>query len=486
MQVGTRKNGMCTKMQNDKIATSDLRPYAEDEQQVKERSAHPSEMDVEALYHELDVHKIELEQKNEELMRAQAKLTASEEKYRDLYEFAPIRYFTLESSGMILEANLAGASLLGMERAHLVNNRFQAYIAQDSRQEFNAFCRRVMESDAKETAEFQLNGTGMNGIAHFWVLIEARAIRDGIRQSFRMAAIDITEHKQAVNEIESLARFPEENPNPILRVTSEGVLAFANQSSDPLLKVWDCRVGQKVPNDLRELVLGAIKSEEVSEIDVVIGEAIYSLVITPIKDTGHVNIYGMDITERKTIEMKLAKELNKFKLLYNLTLVMSAENSLEENFTVIVDKSRQLLSADTSYIALLDERSQDVRMHTLSGIRTEAFKQMHLPLGKGLYGRVMETHQGYIIDDYLKTNDIKHVVDSIIADEGLVSGMAVPIQIKDLSLGVLYVFNRHKTQFTQEDLDSLSLLGNLAALEIIRKKASNALKEQLNFLQQLA
>ena len=193
----------------------------------------------------------------------------------------------------------------------------------------------------------------------------------------------------------------------------------------------------------------------------------------------------MDITERKTIEMKLAKELNKFKLLYNLTLDMSAENSLEENFTFIVDKSRQLLSADTSYIALLDERSQDVRMHTLSGIRTEAFKQMHLPLGKGLYGRVMETHQGYIIDDYLKTNDIKHVVDPIIADEGLVSGMAVPIQIKDLSLGVLYVFNRHKTQFTQEDLDSLSLLGNLAALEIIRKKASNALKEQLNFLQQL-
>ena len=389
---GTRKNGMCTKMQNDKMATSDQRLHSENEVRENERGAHPSEMDVGALYHELDVFKIELEQKSEELMLAQAKLAASEEKYRDLFEFVPIGYFTLESSGEILEANLAGASLLGTEQTHLVNSRFQAYIAQGSLQEFNAFCQRVMESDAKETAEFQLNGTGMNGIAHLWVLIEARAIRDGIRQSFRMAVVDITEHKQAIKEIESLARFPEENPNPILRVTSEGILVFANQSSDPLLKVWDCRVGQKVPNDLRELVLGTIKSEEVSEIDVVIGEAIYSLVITPIKDTGHVNIYGMDITERKNIEMKLAKELNKFKLLYNLTLEMSAENSLEENFTVIVDKSKQLLSADTSYIALLDERSQNVRMHTLSGIRTEAFKQMHLPLGKGLYGRVMETH----------------------------------------------------------------------------------------------
>jgi hypothetical protein len=54
---------------------------------------------------------------------------------------------------MILEANLAGAFLLGTERANLVNNRFQAYLAQRSLQEFNALCRRVMESEAKETAE---------------------------------------------------------------------------------------------------------------------------------------------------------------------------------------------------------------------------------------------------------------------------------------------------------------------------------------------
>ena len=91
-------------------------------------------MDVRALCHELKVHQIELELQNKELMRVQAELEASEEKYRDLYEFAPIGYFTIESSGTILEANLAGASLLGTERAHLVNNRFQAYLAQGSLQ----------------------------------------------------------------------------------------------------------------------------------------------------------------------------------------------------------------------------------------------------------------------------------------------------------------------------------------------------------------
>jgi len=192
-----------------------------------------------------------------------------------------------------------------------------------------------------------------------------------------------------------------------------------------------------------------------------------------------------DITEHKNIERRLASESNKFKVLCDLALNMSAEKSLEENMAFIVDKSRELLSTDTSYLALLDEMGQYVRTHTFSGLRTEAFKQMRLPLGKGFNGLVMETHKGYIIDDYLKNKDIKHVAARIIADEGLISGMAVPVQIRDKSLGVLYVFNRRKTPFTHEDLDTLTLLGNLAAVEIIRKHSSNELEKQLNFLQQL-
>lgn len=192
-----------------------------------------------------------------------------------------------------------------------------------------------------------------------------------------------------------------------------------------------------------------------------------------------------DITERKNFEGMLANESNKFRVLYDLALNMSAEKSLEENMAFIVDKSRELLNADASYLALLDETGEYVRMHTISGIRTDAFKQMHLPVGKGLYGLVMETHKGYIIDDYFKNKAIRHVVDEIIADEGLISGMAVPVQIGDKSLGVLYVFNRRRTSFTKDDLDTLVLLGNLAAVEIVRKHSSSALEGQLSFLQQL-
>jgi hypothetical protein len=83
---------------------SSLRQRAEEDVKEKGGSACLSEVDVRVLCHELEVHQIELEMQNEELKRVQAELAVSEEKYRDLYEFAPIGY-PLEGSGKIL-ANL--------------------------------------------------------------------------------------------------------------------------------------------------------------------------------------------------------------------------------------------------------------------------------------------------------------------------------------------------------------------------------------------
>ncbi len=64
------------------------------------------------LIHELEVHQIELEMQNEELRRTQVELTESRNRYYDLYDFAPVAYFSLDHKGRILEVNLAGAHLV--------------------------------------------------------------------------------------------------------------------------------------------------------------------------------------------------------------------------------------------------------------------------------------------------------------------------------------------------------------------------------------
>ena len=169
-----------------------------------------------------------------------------------------------------------------------------------------------------------------------------------------------------------------------------------------------------------------------------------------------------DATERKQAEAEETAELNKFQALYDFAVAMTSQRSLDENLSLVVEKSRKLLGTDTSFIALCDETAGDVYMHSLSGINTDAFKRMRTPIGLGLGGKVAKTGKGYIVEDYFQ--EVGTLLHDIVRAEGLISGIAAPVQIGQMNLGVLYVFNRTKTSFSKLDLDTLSFFGNLAAV----------------------
>ncbi len=75
--------------------------------------------DLDDVIYELRVHQIELEMQNEELRESHIKLEDFAHKYFDLYNFAPVGYFTVDKDGLILDVNLAGSTLLGVERRNL-------------------------------------------------------------------------------------------------------------------------------------------------------------------------------------------------------------------------------------------------------------------------------------------------------------------------------------------------------------------------------
>ncbi|MGA2226746.1 MAG: GAF domain-containing protein [Syntrophobacteraceae bacterium] len=183
-----------------------------------------------------------------------------------------------------------------------------------------------------------------------------------------------------------------------------------------------------------------------------------------------------EILERRQVETDLENELMKFRALYDLALAMHSDRSLDEYLQHIVDKCREILRSEISYIALHDEVRDDFYKHTFSGIQTEAFRNLRLPSGRGSGGLISRMRQGYIVNDYLTEQSFDRKDDQIISDEGIISGMAVPIQMGTKDLGVLYVFNRTKTAFSQCDLDTLFLVANLAAVEISRKQAEELLR----------
>ncbi len=81
------------------------------------------------LMHELQVHQVELETQNEELCRTQLELASTRDRFVDLYDFAPVGYFTLDEQGLMIEANLTGASLLGEGRKALLHQSFARFVA---------------------------------------------------------------------------------------------------------------------------------------------------------------------------------------------------------------------------------------------------------------------------------------------------------------------------------------------------------------------
>jgi len=105
-------------------------------------------------------------------------------------------------------------------------------------------------------------------------------------------------------QIVSLAKFPSENPNPVLRFAPDGVILYANEASDTLLQEWGCVVGGYAPEIWRNQIAEAFTSRLKKTVEVECASQVFSFVVTPISEAGYVNLYGIDITERKRVEQE--------------------------------------------------------------------------------------------------------------------------------------------------------------------------------------
>jgi len=150
---------------------------------------------VAAMNEDLRTHQIELEMQNEELRRTQEELDASRTRYFDLYDLAPIGYVTISETGLILEANITAANLLGISRDALVKLRFSRFILNEYQGTFYLLRKQILETNEPQSCELQMT---KHGGAPFWARLEASAVRDenGAPEN-RLVLSDITESKLA-------------------------------------------------------------------------------------------------------------------------------------------------------------------------------------------------------------------------------------------------------------------------------------------------
>ena len=174
----------------------DLRKRAEES--LKSEPDRPDDIrlgEANCLIHELRVHQIELEMQNEELRRAQNDLEISRSRYADLYDFAPLSYFTFDEQGRIIEVNLTGAKQLGIERGNLIKAPFVAMVAESDMEVYLSHLKKIIDTREDHTCEVRLK---VKDGGEFYARLDSIFMEsaDGT-VSCRTSVTDITERKRA-------------------------------------------------------------------------------------------------------------------------------------------------------------------------------------------------------------------------------------------------------------------------------------------------
>jgi len=143
-----------------------------------------------------------------------------------------------------------------------------------------------------------------------WISARGYPVENKQGQVYRIVGIaeDIAARKETEAEVAKLAKFPSENPNPILRVSGDGTILYANRASAPLLKVWECGENQRLSGEPRRTILAALGKQRNHQAELKCGEQVFSLSFAPIAEADYVNVYAMDVTQRKQIEEQLRRE----------------------------------------------------------------------------------------------------------------------------------------------------------------------------------
>jgi len=296
------------------------------------------------VIHELKVHQIELEMQNDELRRLQLLLENSREKYIDLYDFAPVAYFSLSAESQIKELNLSGADLLKSARNKLIDSRFRKHVFFEDLDKWDSYFFSVLKSEDKNNIELRLIRTD-GTVIH--VLIEAVRIK---------SAGDITGIRMAISDISEL-KIAEEN-----LIKTESELRKLNAEKDKLFSI--------IAHDLRSPFSGFLFFTDL------ISKEIFEMPKSEIQDitkrlnNSAVNLYrminnllewamlqqGMNSFHPSSVNLfdtadSSVSEIQDLLTMKNLKL----ENNIERNFIIFADSQilktvfRNLLSNATKF-----------------------------------------------------------------------------------------------------------------------------------------
>lgn len=235
-------------------------------------------------------------------------LRKSEKRFREFAELLPEMVFEAGINGKITFANQRACERFGftnedIEKGVIFFNLF----TEDERLLAWEYIEGRIKGEPFEITEFRVKMRD-NSIVHVRLYLNI-IMKGRTPAGIRAVMVDISDMKKAESQIQSLAKFPEESPYPILRIERDGEISYCNKSGQNV-KTFIENNFERFFKDIFNVLFTNNKTEE---IEINIGNTYYSLTITPVIEYNYINIYAKDISQKKIDEERLRVSEQRFR-----------------------------------------------------------------------------------------------------------------------------------------------------------------------------
>ncbi len=268
--------------------------------------------------------------------KAEDRLQKERDRAQKYLDIAGVIFMAINTNGEVILTNRKGSEIFGYSQDEIVGkNWFDNFLPVHIRDQVKTVFERLMAGEMEPVEYFENPILTRNGEERI-IAWHNTILKDDTGKSIGTLSSgeDITDSKRAEEEIKSLAKFPSENPNPVMRIDRNGLLLYANKAAFSMLTEWKLQIEQPIPQVLKELVEKAKKHSVWTE-DVSCCERYFSLTTAYSSEGGYTNAYARDITERKKAEEELQNKNEEYhtlneELQESLQRIQKINNELEE------------------------------------------------------------------------------------------------------------------------------------------------------------